>query len=132
MNKEVTNAAEDFMAKMKDRKVFAFHGKMGAGKTTLIKAICRELGVEDTVNSPTFSIINEYRRNTGGTPIYHFDFYRINHPDEVEDLGLEEYFFSGALCLIEWPEIIDRWLPDNTAHVFIRENPDGTRSYNIS
>ena len=83
---------------------FAFYGKMGAGKTTFTKAVCEELGVTDVINSPTFAIVNEYRSETTGELIYHFDFYRIKKLEEVYDMGYEDYFYSGALCFIEWPD----------------------------
>ena len=104
----IRQAAKEFIAGMDDRTVFAFYGNMGAGKTTFIKAICEELGVEDVINSPTFAIINEYRSDTTGELIYHFDFYRINKISEAEQIGTEDYFYSGALCFIEWPEKIGR------------------------
>ncbi len=93
-----------------NRNCLAFYGEMGAGKTTLIKAICKELGVGDTTSSPTFSIINEYVADSG-KPVFHFDFYRINNESEAYDFGYEEYFYSGELCLIEWPEKIENLLP---------------------
>lgn len=111
--------------------VFAFHGPMGAGKTTFIKAICEVLGVEDVINSPTFAIINEYRSETTGELIYHFDFYRINKLSEAEDLGVSDYFYSGALCFIEWPEKIEELLPGDVVHVMIKENQDGSRTIEI-
>jgi tRNA threonylcarbamoyladenosine biosynthesis protein TsaE len=107
----IRESAKAFLAAMDDRTVFAFHGQMGAGKTTFIKAICEELGVEDVINSPTFAIINEYRSETTGELIYHFDLYRINKLSEAEDIGTEDYFYSGALCFIEWPEKIEDLLP---------------------
>jgi tRNA threonylcarbamoyladenosine biosynthesis protein TsaE len=131
MNKENTNTVHHFIPMMKEYKIFAFHGNMGVGKTTFIKAVCKELGVEEVVNSPTFSIINEYRIETTGELIYHFDFYRINQRSEAEDLGLGDYFYSGKLCFIEWPEKIEEWLPENTLHVFIHESPDGSRTFEI-
>jgi tRNA threonylcarbamoyladenosine biosynthesis protein TsaE len=100
---------------------------MGAGKTTFTKAICECLGVEDVINSPTFAIVNEYRSGTGEL-IYHFDFYRIKKLEEVYDMGYEDYFYSGALCFIEWPELVEELLPENTIKVTIKENEDGTRS----
>ena len=113
---------------MDQNTVFAFYGKMGAGKTTFIKAVCEELGVSDVVNSPTFSIVNEYRSDDTGELIYHFDFYRIQKIDEVYDMGYEDYFYSGALCFIEWPELIEDLLPGDVVKVTIEENEDGTRS----
>ncbi|MDR2968642.1 MAG: tRNA (adenosine(37)-N6)-threonylcarbamoyltransferase complex ATPase subunit type 1 TsaE [Tannerellaceae bacterium] len=129
---EINRTAEAFIAQMDDRTVFAFHGKMGAGKTTFIKAICEELGVEDVINSPTFAIINEYRSATTAELIYHFDFYRIDKPAEAEDIGTEDYFFSGALCFIEWPEKIAELLPHDTVHVFMTENEDGSRTIELT
>lgn len=111
---------------MGDNKVFAFHGSMGAGKTTFIKALCEELGVTETVGSPTFAIINEYKDGQG-LPIYHFDFYRINKLEEVYDFGYEDYFYSGNLCLIEWPELVESLLPENTVRISIEELEDGSR-----
>jgi tRNA threonylcarbamoyladenosine biosynthesis protein TsaE len=128
----INQAARHFIPMMNGRKVFAFHGEMGAGKTTFIKAICEEMGVQDVINSPTFAIVNEYRTEPAGERIYHFDFYRINRPDEATDIGVEDYFHSGAFCFIEWPEKIAGWLPDDTGHVFIRENMDGSRTLHIS
>lgn len=123
----IAEAAHKFMQEMGDNTVFAFYGKMGAGKTTFIKALCKELGVEDEVNSPTFAIINEYRSATTAELVYHFDFYRIKKLDEVYDLGYEDYFYCGALCLIEWPELIEELLPSDTVRVSIEEQPDGSR-----
>lgn len=120
-------AAREFIALMGDDTVFAFYGKMGAGKTTFIKALCKLLGVEDEVNSPTFAIINEYRSETTAELIYHFDFYRIKKLEEVYDLGYEDYFYSGALCFIEWPELVEELLPLDAKKVTITENPDGSR-----
>lgn len=124
----IAEAAHKFMQEMGDNTVFAFYGKMGAGKTTFIKALCKELGVEDEVNSPTFAIINEYRSATTAELVYHFDFYRIKKLDEVYDLGYEDYFYSGALCFIEWPELVEELLPDDARKVSITENGDGTRT----
>ena len=109
-------------------RVFAFYGKMGAGKTTFIKAVCEQLGVEDVITSPTFAIVNEYTSETSGDTIYHFDFYRIKKLDEVYDMGYEEYFYSGSLCFIEWPELIESLLPEDATKVTIKENEDGSRS----
>ncbi|MBR5988904.1 MAG: tRNA (adenosine(37)-N6)-threonylcarbamoyltransferase complex ATPase subunit type 1 TsaE [Prevotella sp.] len=128
----IQKAARLFIEQIGEHKVFAFYGKMGAGKTTFIKAICEELGVNDVITSPTFAIINEYRTSPKGrlveTTIYHFDFYRIKKLEEVYDMGYEDYFYSGALCFIEWPELIEELLPENTVKVCITENGDGTRS----
>ena len=123
----IRHAANAFIKQMDNDTVFAFYGKMGAGKTTFIKAICEELGVEDVINSPTFAIINEYRSEKSGELIYHFDFYRINKLSEARDISVEDYFNSGALCFIEWPEIIESLLPDNTVRVTIDEREDGGR-----
>lgn len=98
---QIREAAREFIAAMDNHTVFAFYGDMGAGKTTFIKALCEELGVEDVINSPTFAIINEYRSSNTGELIYHFDFYRIRKLGEAEDIGTEDYFYSGALCFIE-------------------------------
>lgn len=125
---QIHQAAKEFIAAMGDNTVFAFYGKMGAGKTTFIKAICEELGVTDVINSPTFAIVNEYRSDEAGELIYHFDFYRIQKLDEVYDMGYEDYFYSGALCFIEWPELIDELLPGDAVKVNISEETDGTRT----
>lgn len=123
----IHDAAREFIAAMGDNTVFAFYGKMGAGKTTFIKAICECLGVTDVINSPTFAIVNEYRSDSGEL-IYHFDFYRIKKLEEVYDMGYEDYFYSGALCFIEWPELVEELLPGNTVKVTIEENEDGSRT----
>ena len=127
----IRECAAQFVANMGDNTVFAFEGSMGAGKTTFIKAICEELGVEDVINSPTFSIINEYRSSKNGELIYHFDFYRINKINEAYDMGTEDYFYSGALCLIEWPEKIQELLPEDTVFVNIKEQPDNSRKVTL-
>jgi tRNA threonylcarbamoyladenosine biosynthesis protein TsaE len=120
-------AAKEFIAAMDQSTVFAFRGEMGAGKTTFIKAICEALGVEDTINSPTFAIVNEYRSATAEL-IYHFDCYRIKKIEEALDFGFEDYMDSGALCFIEWPENVEELLPGDTINVFITVNPDGSRT----
>lgn len=124
--KDINTAAEQFVKAIGDRTVFAFYGKMGAGKTTFIKAICKALGVDDIVTSPTFAIVNEYRTDTAEL-IYHFDFYRIRKLEEVYDMGYEDYFDSGALCFIEWPELIEELLPADAVKVNITVNPDDSR-----
>lgn len=124
----IRTAAHEFVAAIGDNTVFALYGKMGAGKTTFIKAVCEELGVEDVITSPTFAIVNEYRSEATGELIYHFDFYRIKKLDEVYDMGYEDYFYSGALCFIEWPELIDELLPDDAVKVTIAEEDDGSRT----
>ena len=121
----IREAARTFVDAMGDQHVFAFYGSMGAGKTTFIKAICEELGVEDVVTSPTFAIVNEYE---GECPIYHFDFYRIKKLEEVYDMGYEDYFYGDGLCFIEWPEMMEELLPEGTIKVQIKENADGTRT----
>ena len=123
---EIGKAAQEFVAAMGDRTVFAFYGKMGAGKTTFIKAVCEELGVEDVINSPTFAIVNEYVDGKG-EPIYHFDFYRIKNQQEVLDIGYEDYVYSGNVCFMEWPELIENLLPDDAVKVTIEEEMDGGR-----
>lgn len=129
---KIQEAAKAFVANMGDDTVFAFYGKMGAGKTTFVKAICEELGVEDTITSPTFAIVNEYRSDLAGELIYHFDFYRIKKLDEVYDMGYEDYFYSGAICFIEWPELIEELLPGNTVKVSIEELENGEREVTLS
>lgn len=122
----IQEAAKEFINRMGEGKVFAFYGKMGAGKTTFIKALCETLGVKDVITSPTFSLINKYTDGKGNS-IYHFDFYRIKKLEEVYDMGYEDYFYSGNLCLLEWPELIEEILPENVIKVTIEEQADGTR-----
>lgn len=130
----IRESAREFIQNIGEHKVFAFYGKMGAGKTTFVKAICEELGVEDVITSPTFAIVNEYSLTTApsslprlGEALYHFDFYRIKRIEEVYDMGYEDYFYSGALCFIEWPELIEDLLPGDAVRVNIDEQPDGSR-----
>jgi len=123
---DIKQAARQFVESMGDNTVFAFYGKMGAGKTTFIKAVCEELGVDDTVTSPTFAIVNEYEA-AQGRPIYHFDFYRIKKVSEAYDMGCEEYFYSGHPCFIEWPELIEEVLPEETVNITIEALPNGER-----
>ena len=124
---QIGEAACQFVSQIGERRVFAFYGSMGAGKTTFIKAICEELGVSDVVTSPTFAIVNEYTTDSGQR-IYHFDFYRIKKLEEVYDMGCEDYLYSDALCFIEWPELLEGLLPDDAVKVNIYENADGTRT----
>ena len=124
---KINEVAREFIRNMGDATVFAFYGKMGAGKTTFIKALCEELGISEGVNSPTFAIVNEYRSDTTGELVYHFDFYRINKIDEVYDLGYEDYFYSGALCFMEWSEKIEELLPPETVVVTIEEVENSVR-----
>ena len=141
----IREAAREFIEHIGDHRVFAFYGKMGAGKTTFVKAICEELGVDDVITSPTFAIINEYtidkvqcsltkvKATSSMTMfnvqrIYHFDFYRIKKLEEVYDMGYEDYFYSGALCFIEWPELIEEILPDDAVRVSIAEQENGSRT----
>ena len=128
---QIHEAARQFVTAMDDNTVFAFYGKMGAGKTTFIKAVCEELGVEDVITSPTFAIVNEYRSDVAGELIYHFDFYRIKKLEEVYDMGYEDYFYSGAVCFIEWPELIEELLPGNTIKVIIEEIENGERKLTL-
>lgn len=125
---DINEAAKAFVENIGTSTVFAFYGKMGAGKTTFIKAVCECLGVEDVITSPTFAIVNEYTSTTTGDTIYHFDFYRIKRLEEVYDMGYEDYIDSGSLCFMEWPELIEDLLPEDVRKVSIRENEDGSRS----
>jgi len=127
---EIATAAKQFVDNIGDRRIFAFYGSMGAGKTTFIKAICEELGVEDVITSPTFAIVNEYTTSEGD-PLYHFDFYRIKKLDEFFDMGGEDYFNSGSLCFIEWPELIEEVMPEDAVNVTIEEQPDGSRMVTV-
>jgi len=126
--RDLPRAASEFLDAIGDRRLVAFHAPMGAGKTTFITAVCKALGVqEDAVSSPTFAIVNEYRTATG-EPLYHFDFYRIERPEEALDIGLYDYLDSGALCLIEWPENIGPLLGEEALDVRIEVEPDGGRT----
>ena len=126
----IADAARQFVDAMGENKVFAMFGPMGVGKTTFIKAVCVILGVEDTITSPTFAIVNEYRTNTG-EQIFHFDFYRIRKVEEVYDMGYEDYVYSGAVCFLEWPELIEELLPEDAVRVTLSEEEDGTRTITL-
>jgi tRNA threonylcarbamoyladenosine biosynthesis protein TsaE len=123
---EIHQAARQFLAEIDNQNVFAFYGDMGVGKTTFVKALCEELGVQEPVTSPTFAIINEYRDKKGKS-IYHFDFYRIKKLEEVFDFGYEDYFYSGNLCFIEWPELVESLLPENVVRLSLRQTENGAR-----
>ena len=126
-------AARSFAALMGDNTVFAFYGDMGAGKTTFIRALVQALGVDaEEANSPSFSLINEYRSDTTAELIYHFDLYRLESLDEALEIGVEDYFDSGAVCLIEWPERVADILPDDTVRVDISEDADGSRLLKVT
>ena len=124
---DLGTASKQFVGAMGEHTIFALYGKMGVGKTTFIKAICKELGVDEVITSPTFAIVNEYRSSSGEL-IYHFDFYRIKKIEEVYDMGYEDYFYSGALCFIEWPELVEDLLPSDAVRVTITEADDGRRT----
>jgi tRNA threonylcarbamoyladenosine biosynthesis protein TsaE len=130
---EIDSAARSFVELMGDNTVFAFYGEMGAGKTTFINALCRALGVEDdSTSSPSFAIVNEYRSDTTAELIYHFDLYRLENIEDALEIGIEDYFDSGALCLLEWPERIEDLLPDDTVKVRIDVDPaDNSRTLTI-
>ena len=123
---EIEDAARQFLEQSEGSNIIALYGEMGAGKTTLTKAICKVLGVEESVTSPTFTIVNEYR-TIGGESVYHFDFYRIEKLSEALDIGYEEFMESGSICLIEWPEKVEEILPKETLRVKIESMEDGSR-----
>ena len=123
---DLDQAAGEFLQQIGESRLVAFYAPMGAGKTTFITALCNRLGVEDAVCSPTFTIVNEYLSATGDS-VYHFDFYRITKPSEALDIGLEDYLYSGSLCLMEWPENIEELLPEETLKVRIQVQTDGSR-----
>ena len=124
---QINQVAQQFIAAMGGHKLFAFYGEMGAGKTTFIKALCNELGVIDVVNSPTFAIANDYETALGDH-IYHFDFYRLKTPQEALDFGVEDYFYSGHICFMEWPDQIGTLLPTESVRVAITVAADGSRT----
>jgi len=119
-------AARELLNTYKNKRLFAFHGAMGAGKTTLIKAMCEQLGATDLVSSPTFTLVNEYA-TLHGKMIYHIDFYRIKKPEEIFDIGIEEYFSGDSYCFMEWPELAGNFLPPSTLMLRITANDDGSR-----
>ena len=123
----LASAARKFVDEMGENRVFAFYGKMGAGKTTFIKAICEAMGVKDVVASPTFAIVNEYA-DAEGQPVYHFYFYRIKNLREAYDIGCEEYFYSGYPCFIEWPEMVEELLPEDVVSVRIEVSENEERT----
>lgn len=130
---KVDDTAKEFVGLMGDATIFAFYGQMGAGKTTFINALSKALGVEDdSTSSPSFSIINEYRSDTTAELIYHFDLYRLENLEEAFDIGVEDYFDSGALCLLEWPERIEDILPDDTVRVYIDVLDDDSRRLTVN
>lgn len=126
-------AVREFLGAMGNDSIFAFHGEMGAGKTTFIAELARQLGVNsDLAGSPSFSIVNEYRSDTTGRVIYHFDLYRFESPEEAYDIGILDYFDSGDLCLLEWPERIEPLLPDDTVCVRLTVNDDNSRTLTVT
>ena len=126
---ELERVAEEILSSIGERRVVLLRGGMGAGKTTLVSRIASKLGAEDTVTSPTFALVNQYEGREG--TIYHFDFYRINRVEEVFDLGYEEYFYSGELCFVEWPEMVEGLLPEDAMEVRITIGDDDKRIFEI-
>ena len=129
--KEIETAAKKLLAQTGGYKVFAFHGDMGAGKTTFIHALCRAMGVEDVISSPTFPIINQYKTKEGET-VYHMDLYRIKDENEAINAGVEDCLYSGKICLVEWPGKAAGILPDDTLHIYITSIADNTRKLKIN
>ena len=127
---DLTKVANSIIANTK-HKVLLFYGEMGVGKTTLIKQICKELGTEDNISSPTFSLVNEYSTSDNNT-LYHFDFYRINHEEEALDMGVEDYLYSNNWCLIEWPENIENLLPLDAVAIHLSILEDGQRKIELN
>ncbi|MFT5750456.1 MAG: tRNA threonylcarbamoyladenosine biosynthesis protein TsaE [Ancylomarina sp.] len=127
---DINSVAKQFIELVGERRVFAMYGAMGVGKTTFVKAVCEGLGVDDTINSPTFSIVNEYR-TPEDKAVYHFDFYRIEDVNEAYDFGYEDYFYSKAMCFIEWPERIESILPTDVINLNFTEEEDGSRTIQI-
>jgi tRNA threonylcarbamoyladenosine biosynthesis protein TsaE len=129
--KHLAAAAEKFLTHFGEKRIFAFYGSMGAGKTTIIKAICKALGAIDIVSSPTFTLVNEYRTGSGET-LYHIDFYRIRKQEEVFDFGIEEYLSGDSYCFMEWPELVEEILPGETINVRISVDENEQRTLLIS
>lgn len=125
--KDLPQIAKEFIESIGEDRIFLFNGEMGSGKTTFIAEVCRQLGADDDFGSPTFSIINEYR-NAEGEAIYHFDLYRIEDTHELLDMGTEDYFLSGNLCFIEWPDRLSHLVPDDAREVTLSVNADGSRA----
>lgn len=127
---EIEQAAKFLLSNIQSQKILLFYGEMGAGKTTFVKAFCAALGVEDTVSSPTFSIVNEYHYSGG--KIFHFDCYRLKNQYEALDIGFEEYLYSGNYCLVEWPEKIPDLLPENYLEISLQVQPDQQRKLTVT
>lgn len=127
---DIDTAAKIFVEKFGNKKIFAFYGEMGAGKTTFIKAVCKSMEVTGTITSPTFSLVNEYETDNGMT-IYHFDFYRIENIEEVYDFGYEDYFYSDKMCFIEWPELVETLLPEDVVEVKISVDDNEQRLISV-
>lgn len=128
---DIQQAAKTFVNTIGTARHFAFYGSMGAGKTTFIKAICEELGVQEVITSPTFAIVNVYQAEKVDNTVYHFDFYRIKNISEVYDMGYEDYFYSNAYCFMEWPELVEEILPEDTCKVYIKVADNGERTVEI-
>lgn len=128
--RELPEASRKLLKHIGKNRIIAFYGSMGAGKTTIIKAICESLEATDTVTSPTFTLVNEYKTSKGDS-LYHFDFYRIKRLEEVFDFGIEEYFSSGSYCFMEWPEMIEKYLPQETVKISIEVGADEERILEI-
>ena len=127
---DITRVTSVILEHRKEASIVCFYGDLGSGKTTLVKELCKQIGVVDDVKSPTFSIVNEYLTK-GNEPLYHFDFYRLKSIEEAYDIGVEEYLYSGNLVLIEWPEIVHALLPENRLEVFVTYTDSGLRDYEI-
>lgn len=125
---DLSRAAAEIIEAIGDRRIVALRGNIGAGKTTLVAEMMRQLGMDDEASSPTFAIVNEYHSSNTGQTVYHFDFYRLESSAEAYDIGIEDYWDSGNLCLMEWTENIEDILPDDTLFIEIEEQPDGSRN----